>query len=1018
VIAAESTMSRSCSATSSLDPYYFGLQSPSDSPPPPLPAPIHLNATPDMQPNYEPPTPAKDPATIDRRGLVGVGELSTPRWDRAPQAIAEDGPDDGDDYELILPEDTESGVPDSPWTIEAIDGESAGEDEVGRPRSSLNIASQSLHGFQSKPIQHPMPRRLRSRRSATDESGGEEILYPRKALRPDQSKYSNSPDRLEESRPPLLPPVDTSPSESPLIASPPSSFGTPLKKAKKRTSDEFEMDNFGVPIPKRLGSSSGLPKDRSRDDKVAARKHRSLTSGSVSGVSGRRDSAGLPSMSSTKPVPGAAGLPDRHTRQASGSSSSSNHGEGINNRRVYTADFSHLPPSPSSSSIQHFLKHASTASNANPPVRPSSREHQVLPSPNVAHSLLRGTQEGWSYLDDEATAEALRKLDGLTGKSARARASSSFGRPASLSRPGTPGKNSSQWEGIGFVEPSKVVRRSSTNTKERASGGRELEDSDQAPRTRGLGLVADMVPNHDEHLGSAVVSSDDQLAPSIVEKTPKKSNNIHVRSSFTPKRGSASSTTYTGTPTTTTSSRDSTSLSTTTSLTSVSTSGRHSIGKAKRNSAGSDISSIHSSDATSLKDRVASLALSGEALEDEPVPPVPPLPKDLSTYRSPPASAVTYAFPAPSLGDDKRASRDSDDDRAAPVDSPLISNPTSPGSHVPSHQSPSHSAAPQPDPGPTIHKTPSKKWSFSALNIKLSSSPSSSSKSSNFLLSPRAVTFGHQLRKSASKDQALSPSSVAPNNTWTAVQPEAMASVTSLASVSSTNSTRASRSPTLAPLPTNVKTPEGRVRSRSGTDSSASTHHTSSILALAPPPASPTPSVRRANSSKRLTPSSIPFFRRSSSQSIYIPPSAPTAAPSSPTPSSGPSSSRPHATGSPTRDPSLAQSVPVSARKKSSVLSLGLPSLLKSSSRRSLHAEKNDSSKDVRDHRKADEVERDIEKSDKDKPKKDDKDRSDSRISVLMGRKRGKVCRVSSGCGMADRLISFNRRFHLLIPKS
>src|ERR1700728_707836 len=91
VVAAESTMSRSCSASSSLDPYYFGLQSPSDSPPPPFPAPIHLNATPDMQPNYEPSTPAKDPATIDRRGLVGVGELSTPRWDRAPQVNAEDG---------------------------------------------------------------------------------------------------------------------------------------------------------------------------------------------------------------------------------------------------------------------------------------------------------------------------------------------------------------------------------------------------------------------------------------------------------------------------------------------------------------------------------------------------------------------------------------------------------------------------------------------------------------------------------------------------------------------------------------------------------------------------------------------------------------------------------------------------------------------------------------------------------------------------------------------------------------
>lgn len=68
--------------------------------------------------------------------------------------------------------------------------------------------------------------------------------------------------------------------------------------------------------------------------------------------------------------------------------------------------------------------------------------------------------------------------------------------------------------------------------------------------------------------------------------------------------------------------------------------------------------------------------------------------------------------------------------------------------------------------------------------------------------------------------------------------------------------------------------------------------------------------------------------------------------------------------------------------KKSSVF--GLPSLLKgSSSRRSLHSDKEKSdSKSGRDDGR----------SDKEKTKKDEKDRSESRISVLMGRKRGKVC--------------------------
>lgn len=82
------SLSRSTSATSSLDPYYFGA---SESPAPPLPLPA---------------TPARD---IDRRGLVGVGELTTPRWTRT---------------------DNEEEEPDSPWTIEAVDGEDSEKEQV------------------------------------------------------------------------------------------------------------------------------------------------------------------------------------------------------------------------------------------------------------------------------------------------------------------------------------------------------------------------------------------------------------------------------------------------------------------------------------------------------------------------------------------------------------------------------------------------------------------------------------------------------------------------------------------------------------------------------------------------------------------------------------------------------------------------------------------------------------------------------------------------------------------------
>jgi dual specificity tyrosine-phosphorylation-regulated kinase 2/3/4 len=82
-------------------------------------------------------TPVRDPATIDRRGLVGVGELATPRWAKVERYSEEDvvpkrkQSDDifSEGFEVIVPESENEG-PDSPWTIEAIDGELDERDEV------------------------------------------------------------------------------------------------------------------------------------------------------------------------------------------------------------------------------------------------------------------------------------------------------------------------------------------------------------------------------------------------------------------------------------------------------------------------------------------------------------------------------------------------------------------------------------------------------------------------------------------------------------------------------------------------------------------------------------------------------------------------------------------------------------------------------------------------------------------------------------------------------------------------
>lgn len=962
--------SRSASTTSSLDPYYFGLQSPSESPIPPLP--VNISSTPEHRQFVEPVTPARNPASIDRRGLVGVGELATPRWARAEsqeyEAQVSGSAREVEGYEVVVPEDIEGDeLPDSPWTIEAVDGEtSEREDPVD--------------------IQSP-PRPLRSKPSIADESGGEEILYPRKtAPILDLTAEAHVSEAPHDIPVPIAQPkvaeIDSLPTHTP--STPPSAFVPSSRKAKKRTSGEFEMDHFGTLVSKLSKQTVATSPAKTKEEQVSVRKHRSLnaTAGSsprdLKGKERRRDSVAL-TINSTMKSPSTK-TPERHVRHIS--VGSSNNGEGHPQRRVHTTDFSHLPPSPSSSSIQQYLRHPPNSSNSHTP--PLHKE-AVHPSPNVAHSLLRGTQEGWSGMDDEETTAALRKLDGLSGKSGRTRASTGiYARSSSSSRPGTPAKLGGQWEGIVINEGK--PKRSSGGVRESVSGVKERE-----PRQSiGLGLAITDALNSDL-VGTGISSDELPSGASATEKTPKKAGTGSTRSSFTAKRGSTSSTTYTSTP----SSRDSASMSTNTSMTSVSgASGRQSTSKARRNSAGSDISSVHSSDATSLKDRVAALAVNNDVPEDTFVPPVPPLPKDLSSYRSPPSTSTGLTFPHTQGPDETEKTAVQEtiqpaQERSASLEVPLL---TSPPPTAPSPLSQSHrvsqnyvsgytSTSSAPESTPTVPKTPSKKWSFSsALNLNFTSSPSSSQKS--FPLSPRAVTFGQQIHKSTSKDHGVS--SATAHKSWETKQPDAMVSAGSLASLSSVGSVRASALPP-------SKTPDrNNVLSRTGTGSSGDTNHTGLSVPQSGP-LSPSTSIRRS-ASKRLTPSSIPFFRRSSSQSMQLPPSNSVAASSSPTLSSGKLSS--NRLNTPPRDqynpPSA--SGPGSTHKKSSVLSLGLPSLLKSSSRKSLHSDSKEAAKELQKLKDAEKEKGRQEKLEKERQKKEDKDRSESRISVLMGgRKRGKT---------------------------
>lgn len=151
-------VSRSASASSSLDPYYFGLQSPADSPVPLL-SPFSQSATtPDQPLINEPITPARNPANIDRRGLVGVGELATPRWTRNERASDTDESDLQSHFDVPiesllpdLPDNVHDDEPDSPWTIEAVDGEISDKEEVCSPFTTLTFTHSFLEGSSPTP---------------------------------------------------------------------------------------------------------------------------------------------------------------------------------------------------------------------------------------------------------------------------------------------------------------------------------------------------------------------------------------------------------------------------------------------------------------------------------------------------------------------------------------------------------------------------------------------------------------------------------------------------------------------------------------------------------------------------------------------------------------------------------------------------------------------------------------------------------------------------------------------------
>ncbi|GAA5993038.1 hypothetical protein JCM5350_004909 [Sporobolomyces pararoseus] len=587
------------------------------------------------------------------------------------------------------------------------------------------------------------------------------------------------------------------------------------------------------------------------------------------------------------------------------------------------SSFAHLPPSPAAATSTHSLSSSTTSlpqSNIAagssyplppaPPLQqtassshstPSTRTpehsrvsrhsfHSHHSSPSlVAASILRHTRdlEGVD-LDiekaaavDEGTAEALRKLDGLSSPKMARIASGSSGSGFA----GVGGEPRSRKSSRGFVEVPTPRKDSLGDAQPRRRTRSSLADG-------GESLVAEPTSTTPANSSPASHSSP-ALPSSAIQSNPPKSplaNSTSSTSTSRPlpqrvpsyevpfpsagspyKRGSSSSASYTfATSTSASGSHDSTS--------GTSFASRSGASKARRSSGGSDISSVHSG--VEGRPGVERTDSAGEGDQVRGIPPVPPLPKDWETYRPTatsstggPLSASTatttssISFPSPRPEYDTRRPS-----FASSLENSFRSSPRAPSSEEVKNVK---------ETGKVPTPTSRRKWSISSAFHKASKSPKTGSsgikESSSFsdLQAPsqrdrKSSSFGPRLGlgegSQLPKRMASSTSDIA-----------SLASSRSEYSLSNAgsigrNSVRSEKASMIA-------------RARTSSQSSSGTARTANLQPSAPTVATPavvTTSPGRSRSSlinPRRTPSGIPFFSRKSSNNS-IEPTSTTATPS------------------------------------------------------------------------------------------------------------------------------------------
>ncbi|GMK57095.1 hypothetical protein CspeluHIS016_0309350 [Cutaneotrichosporon spelunceum] len=766
----------------------------------------------DLQPSYPPSTPEyMDPSNIDRRGLIGVGELATPRW----------GPSDGrhlrtpsmsQDFALTPPlppldhstfvgsvPGRQATIPVNLSVMERVTEESPRRERV-RHRSvshETQQRAQRAEQQQALPLEHPVHYGTSSTPPApvlpidsvisslgdfsfdsTIESGSlaASLAMPEPTITPPRHLRASAPPAPQHSSPSslrgqqsqiptALPPVPPPKIPESATITPPVPGSARERIYARRMSRQHALAAAGGPaaqvveIPPLPVLSSAMSPPTSADSHTQSFSSRKTPPGNLESVLSKRR------------VPTSPSAPHHDIL-----------------RHIAPKDFSHLPPSPSTASISHLLRGSASGHNLSqvrtPPGSISASARPPLARSDSIKSV-RSRAQSMKAGEASATAEALRKLDGLG---------------ATPKKPGASGIATPKRAN----SPSDTSRR--LTNKQSASSIHHLRDKD---------LWLDSAPEQ--------LSTQQSPHPGVQQRasgTQSLGGSSDVPPLTFEKRESSPS--VVGTPT----SRESYGVPSTT--TTPQSGHRESrdirVDKAmRRPSFASDLSSMESTHEQTGNDTF--------------VPPVPPLPRGYQSMRQGLSTIGSSNSLLPSqyvslqTDEMQRASREA----SAP---PALAFP-SPNSHQ-SSDVPPQTTSPLADTPRT--RTMSKKWSFSsALSLN--------------------KLHGHVREKEPSMSPTLSPSLGTANSSM--LEP-------SSPPTSWKDDKMSIASPRAQPL--------DHVRSRDSIDvggsiiSDARSSHsitpiatsgTSGTSGLVPPP------LPKSNS-KRLTPSSIPFFRRSSASSASL----------------------------------------------------------------------------------------------------------------------------------------------------